>query len=85
MPVLPLKYEDPKTASISMCTDPSDPTPPGSPSIWEQHKGNEIMRITINGDLMADAKYVNDVNKVGQFASRWLEMKKLRAITHAHL
>ncbi|KAF6214922.1 hypothetical protein GE061_009667 [Apolygus lucorum] len=41
-----------------------NPTPPGSPFIWEQYKGKEIMRVTKNGDVMADDDYVRDLMKL---------------------
>ncbi|KAF6198588.1 hypothetical protein GE061_008336 [Apolygus lucorum] len=42
----------------------SNPTPPGSPFIWEQYKGNEIMRLTKTGDFMADANYISQLKTV---------------------
>ncbi|KAF6198582.1 hypothetical protein GE061_008330 [Apolygus lucorum] len=44
-----------------------NPTPPGSDFIWEQYKGNEIMRMTKNGDFMADADFVSNLKKILTF------------------
>ncbi|KAF6198585.1 hypothetical protein GE061_008333 [Apolygus lucorum] len=41
-----------------------NPTPPGSNFIWEQYKGNDIMRLTKKGDFMADADYVSKLKTV---------------------
>ncbi|KAF6198583.1 hypothetical protein GE061_008331 [Apolygus lucorum] len=45
----------------------NNPTPPGSDFIWEQYKGNEIMRMTKNGDFMADADFVSNLKKILTF------------------
>uniref|UniRef100_A0A0A9X8C1 Carboxylic ester hydrolase n=2 Tax=Lygus hesperus TaxID=30085 RepID=A0A0A9X8C1_LYGHE len=52
----------------------SNPTPPGSPFIWEQYKSNEIMRLTKNGDFMADANYLSKLKtvlKLWSYAIGW--------------
>ncbi|KAF6214921.1 hypothetical protein GE061_009666 [Apolygus lucorum] len=52
-----------------------NPTPPGSPFIWEQYKGKEMMRITKNGDFMADDDYVGDLMKILPLWNRVLGWK----------
>uniref|UniRef100_A0A0A9XP41 Carboxylic ester hydrolase n=1 Tax=Lygus hesperus TaxID=30085 RepID=A0A0A9XP41_LYGHE len=41
-----------------------DPTPPGSPSRWNQFTGNEVLRITAQGDYQADQSYYQQLANV---------------------